>query len=90
MTRPVDLAVRLLAATATERLCAAKNVAKGPWDAMPPETLLRMAQDEIDEALHALRTGKSRADVLQEIGDVGAFVAMAAERVYARHPTGNG
>lgn len=57
-----------------------KNRAKGiPTES--PEQLLRMAQDEIDEALHALRCGRGVMAALTEIGDAGAYLAMAAWRL---------
>lgn len=41
------------------------------------EQLLRLASDEIDEALHAIRTGRGTEAVLREIGDAGAYLAAA-------------
>lgn len=43
-----------------------------------PERLLRLAQDEIDEVLHAIRCGRGLAAVLSEIGDAAAYLALAA------------
>jgi hypothetical protein len=43
-----------------------------------PERLLRLAQDEVDEALHAIRSGCGLSEVLSEIGDAGAYLALAA------------
>ncbi len=45
-----------------------------------PEQLLRLAADEIDEALHAMRTGRGTEAVLREIGDAGAYLGLAAYR----------
>jgi len=42
------------------------------------ERLLRLAQSEIDEVLHALRSGRGLDAVLSEIGDAGAYLALAA------------
>lgn len=44
------------------------------------EQLLRLATDEIDEALHAIRSGRGTEAVLCEIGDAGAYLAAAAWR----------
>lgn len=51
------------------------------WKGTPTQTveqLLRLAADEIDEALHAIRTGRGTEAVLREIGDAGAYLAFAA------------
>lgn len=67
----------ILAMCVRHVLSQPRNRAKGiPTET--PEQLLRMAQDEIDEALHALRCGRGVMAALTEIGDAGAFLAMAA------------
>jgi hypothetical protein len=68
-----------LAELVRQQLAVPKNRRKGiPTEDVPQ--LLRMAADEIDEALHAHRCGLGLAAVLAEIGDAGAFLAMAAWR----------
>ncbi|NCZ71193.1 MAG: hypothetical protein EBY80_13735, partial [Actinobacteria bacterium] len=74
MTTRLDLetsALLLLTKSVQRQLALPRNRRKG----VPTQdvaTLLRMAQDEIDEALHALRSGRGDAAVLEEIGDAAA------------------
>jgi NTP pyrophosphatase (non-canonical NTP hydrolase) len=73
-------AVLLVGKLAARQLGLPKNRAKGTPTETPAQ-LVRMAQDELDEVLHALRTGAPIGDVLAELGDAAAFIGLAAVAV---------
>jgi NTP pyrophosphatase (non-canonical NTP hydrolase) len=78
VNRPIDehSALTMLVETSARQLSLPKNRAKGALSAVAFEDAVRGIQDECDEVLHAFRSG-SRADVLRELGDVGAWTAIA-------------
>lgn len=82
MSARIDMetaALLLLGTTVQTQLARPKNRRKGvPGENVPQ--LLRLAEEEIGEALHAHRTGLGVRAVLAEIGDAGAYLAMAAWR----------
>ena len=82
MTRTTleSAAVLLVGTLAKRQLALPKNRGKG-CPSEPPEVLLRMAADEIDEVLHAIRTRRGTAAVLAEIGDAVALLGLAAVSV---------
>lgn len=79
--RNVDRAVELLSAAVRARLTAPKNMAKGGWRNEPVPWLIRASQAECDEALEASRRG-NRHDLYSELGDAGAYLAMALDVLY--------
>lgn len=71
--------VELLRDAAERMLSRPKNRAKG----IPTETvvqLVRMAQDELDEVLEAVRNERGTDAVRAELGDAAAVVALALWR----------
>lgn len=74
-----SIAVASLQRWAGRQLALPKNRLKG----LPSEsvaTLIRMAQQELDEALHALRERGPDA-VLEELGDAAATIGLAMWKV---------
>ena len=74
-----SIALVSLGTWARRQLGLPKNRAK----LIPEESitqLIRMAQGELDEALHALRSGRGTTAVLEELGDAAAFVGLAMWR----------
>lgn len=84
MTTRLELEVAATASVAEwtrRQLAQPKNRLKG----LPSEsvaTLIRMAQQELDEALHALRERGPDA-VLEELGDAAATIGLAMWKVGA-------
>ncbi len=75
-----SIAVLAVGTLAKRQLAAPKNRSKG----VPAESareLLMLALVEVGEALDALERGAPDDEVLDELGDVGAFVGLAAWRV---------
>ena len=83
MTTRIDMeaaAVALASAAAARQLALPKNRSKG----VPTETpaqLVRMAQDELDEVLHAMRSGRTPYEVESEIGDAVAVCALLLHKL---------
>lgn len=76
----VETAAVLLVGTHAQRqLGLPKNRAKS----IPTETteqLVRMAQEELDEVLHAIRSRRGTDAVLAELGDAAAMIGLAMWR----------
>ncbi len=83
MTDRLDVeacAVLAVGVLARCRLAQPKNRSKG----VPVETvreLVDLARVELDEVVDALDRGAPKLEVLAELGDVAAFVGLAAWRV---------
>ena len=79
--RDVERALALLNEAVRHVAHSEQNRSKPDWSGEPVEKLLRLSEDEIGEALHALRC-RGREATRLEIGDAALYLAMAISNLY--------
>ncbi len=81
MSRVVDerRAAGALHREALRRMVQPKNREKGSWSDVGLRDLVHRARVELAEVEEAMNSGESAERIIEELGDVAAFVAMALD-----------
>jgi len=72
-------AIAWLTCVTARVLARPKNRVKGDWAHMSTDQLLILAEGEIKEARISLALGEAECATAAEIGDAGAYLAMALD-----------